>query len=199
MVLMKSRHPFRRAYVFLTLLVVVVIFTIVGGRIIFNSQFSHNHSPSVHARNTAFSLATAIRNFRTQYGSFPYPAGIRTEKFKSDASFMLNLSGKDLTLNKLGLNFVDSIPITKSFGTARSLYYGSESPDLIDPWGNFFIIHLDHDRDGYITNPEADSNSGGLPETLKLKVGVISAGADKMFTGQNQDGCDATKDNIRSW
>ena len=108
---MKSRNPSARGFTLLELLVVMTIIAVLAGGIFSAAQFAIRKARSIQAQNMAVGLANGINNFKTDYGRYPYPGGTKAEKFKSDATFMNNLIGRDTTTNKRGRNFVDSMPI----------------------------------------------------------------------------------------
>ena len=146
------------------------------------------------AQNTAVELAQGIKQFRQEYGRWPVIEG---EKHQSDATLLVNLIGYDTRINKRGINFMRNIGTAKGSPPINGLHRTGDTGEVFDPWGNLFVVTLDHDNDGWVENPEGPSGHGGT--RLNLKVAVVSPGRDGAVSGKNQDGKDATKDNWRSW
>ncbi len=142
----------------------------------------------------AVGLATGIHNFHIDYKRWPVDDG---ERHQSDATLLANLLGRDMRLNKRGRNYLDILPIAKSPERRVGLLQTGDRAELFDSWGNYFVITLDHDNDGWVDNPEGPSSHG--PAKLNLKVAVVSPGPDGVLSGKNRDGKDATLDNFRSW
>lgn len=191
---MKSRKPIARGFTLLELLVVMTIIAILAGGIFAAAQFALRKARTVQAQNMAVGLANSINNFKSEYGRWPATGG---ERHKSNSSFLTNMLGTDTSVNKRGIGFVKDLPVAKGNPPANGLFRTGNTAELFDPWGNYFEILIDHDGDGQITNPEGSTSGTG--STLYLKVAVVSAGVDKLLTGNNEDGQDATKDNARSW
>lgn len=142
----------------------------------------------------AVELAQGIQQFRQEYGRWPVVEG---EKHKSDATFLVNLIGHDTRVNRRGINFMRNIRIAKGAPPFNGLHRTGNTGEVFDPWGNHFVITLDHDNDGWVENPEGPSGQGGA--RLNLKVAVVSPGRDGVVSGKNREGKNATKDNWRSW
>jgi hypothetical protein len=146
------------------------------------------------AQNTAVELAQGIKQFRQEYGRWPVIEG---EKHQSDATLLVNLIGYDTRINKRGINFMRNIGTAKGSPPINGLHRTGDTGEVFDPWGNLFVVTLDHDNDGWVENPEGPSGQGGA--RLNLKVAVVSPGRDGVVSGKNREGKDATKDNWRSW
>ena len=188
---MKSRNSTRRGFTLLELLVVMTIIAVLAGGIFAAAQFAIRKARTVQAQNMAVGLASAISNFRQDYTRWPVTA----EKSESTNELLIHLLGRDTSKNKRGRNYADNLPVGKN--TSGGLIYSGDTAELRDPWGELFTVHIDINNDGEISNPEgAGSGSSG---TLRLKVAVVSKGNDKMMSGINDDGQDATRDNARSW
>jgi prepilin-type N-terminal cleavage/methylation domain-containing protein len=192
---MKSRSKFSRGFTLIELLVVMTIIAVLAGGIFAAASAAIRKARGVQAQNMAVGLANGINNFRSDYGRWPLPAGATsTSDYKETVEqvFLDNLLGKDTTKNKRGRNFLDTMPIGKN--NSGGLIYSGTKADLYDPWGQKFTVAIDANNDGQIANPD-----GGTPATLMIKVGVLSPGSDRKLDGSNDEGKDATLDNIRSW
>ena len=144
--------------------------------------------------NTAVALAQGIQQFRQEYGRWPVVEG---EKHQSDQTFIVNLLGYDTRVNKRGINFLADIRIAKGTPPVNGLHRTGDTGEIFDRWGNHFIIAIDHDRDGWVENPEGNSPTGH--SRLHIPIAVVSPGRDGVVSGKNREGKDATKDNWRSW
>lgn len=145
-------------------------------------------------QKTMVELQNAILNFRAEYGRWPVE---RTENHPSDTGFVVHLLGQEKRINKRGIGFLKDLPKARGKPPIHGLSREGESGEVLDLWGRPFLILLDQDKDGFISNPEA--SVGGADSRLRLAVGILSAGADGVFAGKNREGKDATKDNLRSW
>jgi hypothetical protein len=145
-------------------------------------------------QHIAVGLAQSISQFKMEYGRWPSDGG---EMHKSDADFLDHLEGQDKRLNTRGINFLKDIPEAKGKRKVCGLKRVGDAAEVVDLWSRHFLVFVDHDENGNVTNPEGPVPGGGTH--IYLKVAVISAGPDGMLTGINQEGKDATLDNIRSW
>jgi hypothetical protein len=157
-------------------------------------KYATRKSINPEAQNMAVGLAQGIKQFRQEYGSWPVTGG---EKHRSDATFLFNLLGSDTKVNKRGINFLTDIRIAKGTPPFNGLHRSGDSGEIFDPWGNHFIIVIDHDNDGWVENPEGPSRQGTAK--LNLPIAVLSPGKDGVLSGKNREGKDSTKDNWRSW
>lgn len=188
---MKTPHR-RKGFTLIELLVVMTIIAILAGAIFAAAGYALKRARIVQAQNIAVGLVHGINNFQSEYNRWPFPGGTRAEQHQSNSAFLVNLIGRDRSVNKRGINFVDNIPPARGTPPVGGIVYSGNSGDVFDPWESFFDIFIDHDGNGEISNPD-----GGAP--LRLRVAVFSKGQDGEATGTNSDGVDATKDNVRSW
>jgi hypothetical protein len=139
-------------------------------------------------------VAQSLNMFRQEYGRWPVSGG---EEHRSDAAMLIHLLGKDTTVNKRAIRFLADLPPAKGKPPVNGMVPVGNSVEILDKWGTHLVIHIDHDTDGWIENPEGPTAASG--PKLNLKVAVISTGPDGVLTGLNNEGKDATLDNIRSW
>ena len=190
---MKNRLLPSKGFTLVELLVVMTIIAVLAAGVLVGGQAAIRNARRLQAKNIAVSLAGSVANYRSEYMRYPFPGGNKKEQMQSDATFISNLTGKDDTLNKKRINFLDGIPQAKGNPPAGGLSVIGSQSSVFDPYGNYYDIYIDHDGDDEITDPEG----GGQP--LSMKIGVISKGEDGMLSGQNPEGKDATKDNCKSW
>ena len=79
---MNSRPRYPSGFSVLKLLVVITPIAVLVGGIFYAAKFAHPYSYSpnnVRAQNCAIGLASGINNFRSDYGRFPFPGGIKAE------------------------------------------------------------------------------------------------------------------------
>jgi prepilin-type N-terminal cleavage/methylation domain-containing protein len=189
---MKLHAPRPRGFTLIELLVVMTIIAVLAGGIFGAAQMAIEKTRKLQGQKTAVDLANAINKFRDEYSRWPYASDSKEEKNVSNAAFLDNLIGKDDTRNKKSINFTEGFPLAKGSPPIGGLAWKGDQAELFDPWENYYQIYIDHDGDGEVTNPE-----GGDP--LRGKLFVISPGKDQTLSGQNEEGKDATKDNVRSW
>lgn len=137
-------------------------------------------------------LQQAIGYFRAEYGRWPVG---EVEFHPSGAGMLVHLTGADTRINKRGIGFVKNLRPACGKPPVHGLRRDGESAEVLDLWGRHFLVVLDHDLDGQISNPEGPASGS----KLNLQVGVISAGPDGVLTGKNREGEDATRDNLRTW
>ncbi len=137
-------------------------------------------------------IYNAIDQFHTEYDHLPAPtSAVKGKDWDSDSGDAENLisilKALDPTANSKKIDFLGDIKDAKTEWGKRfnGLVRTAKSAALLDPWGHPYLIRLDGDGDGFVTDP---SDPG---KRLAKKVLVWSAG---------KDGDPATwKDNVGSW
>lgn len=128
----------------------------------------------------------AVEIFHNVYGYYPLPATSENQadvRVVSRGRWLDALLGKDDQLNPQKIDFHGHRYISEQSGDTQ----------LLDPWGNPYVVIMDTDNNGQVANPEWDPKEirGLYPEMLKRKVIVYSGGPDGNL--------ETWKDNVCSW
>lgn len=193
----RSKPALTRAFTLIELLIVIVIIAIlatmifgVGGSLIKKARIAE-------ASNIAVGIANACINFESEYNRMPIPDGSSGDwEGLSDEDLTAILTGKDTTKNKKEIDFLDGISPADGTPPVGGIDYvtNEATPVIYDPWGNFFVVHLDGDYDKQVDNPENTTE-----KLYNTRVAVLSKGEDNVAEGSNAQGADATNDNAKSW
>lgn len=143
------------------------------------------------AEKVAADLIVAVNAFEDKYGFLPYPSsetpGADLEVYKTDNGKLLKvLMGKDDTLNENNLPFFEFQP-AESKRNGIDFGGGGDTPKgLYDPWGNPYIIVIDHSGDREIdlsTVPELSSykTKDGEAVFVYKNVAIATGGPDKVI------------------
>jgi hypothetical protein len=176
------------------LVVFLLVLCLLGAEVVYFKRKKERRRGHMVTQNIAVNLAHNISSFQKEYGRWPVNAG---EMHKSDSDLMVHLMGKDTSVNSRGINFLKDIREAKGKSSGSGLRMVGDAVEVLDHWGRHFQVFIDHDGNGNVTNPEGPWHDGSTQ--IYLTVAVISAGPDGVFTGLNQEGEDATRDNVRSW
>ncbi len=144
------------------------------------------------AQATAMAIDNAIDQFYTEYDHLPAPtSAVKGKDWNSDSGDAENLisilKALDATANSKQIDFLGDIKDAKTEDGKRlnGLVREDSTIALLDPWGHPYLIRMDGDGDGFVTDP---SDPG---KRLAKKAIVWSAG---------KDGDPETwKDNVGSW
>lgn len=131
-------------------------------------------------------VRSAVQCFYTEYGRYPLPVTPENQadvRIETRGRLLDALLGKDDELNPQKIEFYDPSDISEQSGETQ----------LLDPWGNPYVVVIDTDNDGRVANPEWDPKGipGHYPEMFKLNVIVYSGGPDGNL--------ETWKDNACSW
>jgi len=143
--------------------------------------------------NTALNLRNAIRSYELEYGKLPvfdstFDTDLQTEHQLIDILLAADHTRRGNATNSRGIQFFYEKEAIKSEGGTfrkgiQSLPGGRG--ELWDPWGNYYYVRLDTNRDGEVADPT------GRADSIKETVLVWSAGPDGDF--------DTWDDNPRTW
>lgn len=186
------------------LLIVITIIGILASMIFAGGNFAIKKARIVEAQQTAVAIAQGVEQFETEYNRMPIPGGGKGKDWEGDTSeeFCLIMTGQETSgkvINKKKIDYFDGLKNATGSppigGIDRSI---DGQPVVVDPWGNFYIVHIDGAYDKKLNNPEGEDENGNS-ELKGVRVAVLSKGADGVAEGNNDDGGDATGDNARSW
>jgi len=184
------------------LLIVIAIVAILASMIFAGSTFALQKARKVEAQNLATGIAQGVEQFEVEYNRMPIPGSSRGQDWYGDTSeeFCIILTGKETggkIINKKKIDYLDGMKQAND-GAGGIDRTQEDQPVVFDPWGNFFVVHIDGNYDKKLKNPEAAEEEGS-DELKGVRVAVLSKGEDSVAGGSNEDGEDATQDNARSW
>ncbi len=194
---LRSKPARKRGFTLIELLIVITIIAILATMIFVGGSFAIKKARITKAKNIAVGIANACQNFESEYNRMPIPAGSSGDwEGVTDATFTATLTGKDSTKNRKEIDFLDGIEAASGKPPVGGIDYITDeaNPAILDPWENYFIVHLDGDYDKKLKNPENTSE-----ELFNSRVAVLSKGEDNTAEGSNPEGSDATNDNAKSW
>ena len=176
------------------LLVVMTIIAILAGMVFPVANGVLKKARESQALNTAMQVKQSITTYFTEYSRYPVKttgggAG-GDEQIETSTGLMGVLLGSDKEASTGGLNprkisfFSGRKAKGKKAGVVLSADGGGE---LFDPWGNYYQVILDTNRNDRVTDP---SDGGG--ETIPQSVIVWSFGID----GEDERG---KGDDIVTW
>ena len=153
---------------------------------------THIKARSAAARATTLAIYNAIDQYLAEYDHLPAPLnaveGKDWDTDSSDSEHLIHiLKACDETANLKAIDFLEGNKDAKQVDwTFRNGQARREiTAAIFDPWGNPYLIRLDGDGDGFVTDPVHPV------KRLAKKILVWSAG---------KDGDPATwKDNVGSW
>ena len=189
---------FEQAFTLIELLVVIAIIAVLAGLLFPAVQSILDRAKKVQAKNDLIQIVTAVNAFYTEYGQYPLVGTVSTPDStygtsgnKSDALFN-ELRAKAISLNTRQIQFIS--PPEDATQTSPKGKIGSDN-QFHDPWGNVYVIRIDADYDGQVSNPY-NANTGAGPD--KIRQGVIgwSVGKD---TNLGNSGSFMNSDDVISW
>lgn len=198
------RHP--RGFTLIELLTVVAIIAIlVAGAFSGYGHIVERVKKRVCQTNT-IAIQRAIDQFYNDYSKLPQPStgGGGSSDVECDTSteegLVEVLAGREPTSgervqNPRGIDYLDGFkpakpPRTDTGKWTDGLVYEEGKIEIVDPWGNYYKIHLDLDYDNEIDNPNDQEAQKGR-RRLRARAIVYSYGKD----GQQ----DTWNDNVQSW
>ncbi len=144
-------------------------------------------------RNKAAELTMAIKAFYAEYGRYPE---IPRECVPSDGRLMSILKGEDHDQNPHKIVFIEVQAARKKSGRWMNGLH-PQTGAWLDPYGTPYLVKIDTDYNGIISNPYSDAKAG--PHEIKTGVIVWSAGKDGIFGNPNAPGQFQNSDDVLSW
>lgn len=194
---LRSKPAHQRGFTLIELLIVITIIAILATMIFGVGSFAIKKARITEAKNIAVGIAGACQNFESEYNRMPIPEGSSGDwEGQTDSEFVRILAGLDSTKNKKEIDFLDGISPADGTPPVGGIDYitNEAAPEIYDPWGNYFVVHIDGDYDKKINNPENTTE-----ELFNMRVAVLSKGEDNTAEGSSPSGADATNDNAKSW
>ncbi len=160
-------------------LVAIFLLTVAFAWWQFQSQIGRAMRADTQA--TCMAVYNALDQFRTEYDHLPAPrsAAVKGQDWHTDSSAAENLihilKGRDgWSGNLKAIDFLGDMKDAKQQDGEylNGLLRTEKTTALLDPWGHPYLIRLDGDRDGYVTDPEHPENR------LHTVALVWSAGKD---------------------
>ncbi len=159
----QTLRPRRRAFTLIELLTVIAVIGILAGILIPTVGAARKAAVKSKSRAQMTGYATAIAQFKSQYGYYPTGLTDAGASISGEDEFIIALSGRDPNTND---------PATGDWGNNRAMRFYSfseeefdDADNLTDGFGNEIYIAVDADGNGTITNP-----SGGDA----IRSGVIA-------------------------
>jgi prepilin-type N-terminal cleavage/methylation domain-containing protein len=144
---MKRFQSPHNGFTLIEMLLVIVIILILAGLLLGGINMAIRKAETNKAQTTAFQLATAFRNYQSEYGTWPDASATA---MNVTSNLVVRLTRQDATNNTRGIVFLEVEQ--KSF----------KSDGYRDPWGLPYRVQFDQTYSGSITN-RPDGQSGALP------------------------------------
>ncbi len=173
----------RRAFTLIELLVVITIIAVLAGLLLPVTQRVLENSRKVTAKNTEAQIVAAVNSYQTDYGQYPVYVGNNATPM--DTTFGVDSGDNKTLFNVLrALNANDAN--TKTLNTRQSVYFESKNVknagnprdgfvvttpakgnkdvtlntgDLVDPWGNLYLVRIDTNYTNAVLNPYANASA----------------------------------------
>jgi prepilin-type N-terminal cleavage/methylation domain-containing protein len=160
-------------FTLIELLVVIAIIAVLAGMLFPAMQGVRNAARKTSAKNDVVQIVTAVKNYYTEYGKYPVPAGTSGDLAISGTANSNNsvievlTTGSSTTLNPRAIRFLE-VAEAKDQNAPKS---GLKSKKWYDPWGGTYFIFIDSSYDGKVTITGLKPTS----ENVEIETGVAAA------------------------
>lgn len=185
------RSTHRTAFTLIELLVVITIIAVLAAMAFPVTTAVLERARKVQTRAVIKDLQVAIKAYQTEYNRYPSSSTSDATELTDGQIVNILLGTRIDNFNTREITFID-LPMAKS---GRGGLVGNTGEyQLLDNYGNPYIIMMDTDYNNRLTNPDAGNSdstiSSGASAELPMGVAVYSYG---------KDGTPQTKDDITSW
>jgi prepilin-type N-terminal cleavage/methylation domain-containing protein len=177
---MKLSRNSGHAFTLIELLTVIAIIAILMGLLFPVIGTVKDKARGVDASNMTRQLVTSIKNYYTEYGTYPVTTGLNNADFfagqdGNQTNLMKVLRATpttDAMVTKYNPRLISYIDVQDARDTnpATAISGLDSATNLHDPWGGVYRIEIDGNYDNAIKNPYT-SGAGSVPN---LTLGVIA-------------------------
>lgn len=179
-------HRAGRGFTLIELLVSISIVALLVTGAFSAFGFVMERARKTDARNTCHTIANAVDQFQSEYQRLPEPTsfnkGSDTESSTDAAESLVKiLKGEDEVQNPRKQDFLGDIKAAsyKDNKPVGGLVEEGEELSLVDPWGGYYKVLLDHDYSGKVENPNEKETSAGSSTELRKACIVWTEGNPK--------------------
>lgn len=181
----------RSAFTLIELLVVITIIGVLAAIAFPVTTAVLDKARKLKTRAVLKDLQVAIKAYQTEYNRYPSSSSSDATELTNGQIVNILLGTTVGNFNTRGIQFID-LPMAKN--GRGGLIGNTGNYQLVDDYGNPYVIMMDTDYNNQISNPDvgnSDPNvSSGASNILPMGVAIYSYGKD----GQPQ-----TKDDLASW
>ena len=141
----------------------IAIITVLAGILLPVASSVMTNARKAEAKNTEEQVVAAVKNFYTDYSTYPMPTDSPTNQdvcFGSQKPTVAQLldilradnQGDEATINTHRVVYIE-LPQAKNQTAGQSKDGLGADGMLYDPWGTIFLIGVDGDYNGTVNNP----------------------------------------------
>ena len=179
-------HRAGRGFTLIELLVTISIVALLVTGAFSAFGFVMENAKKTDARQTCHAIATAVDQFQNEYQRLPEPTsfnkGSDTDSSTEAPEMLVKiLKGLDEVQNPKKMDFLGDIKQAsrKDGKPVGGLVEDAEEMSLVDPWGGYYKVRLDHDYSDKVINPNDNETSAGSPTELRKQCIVWTEGNPK--------------------
>ncbi len=185
-------------FTLIELLVVITIIAILMALLFPAFRSVQDQAKRTQAKNDLTQIVTAVNAFYTEYGKYPIngSADVTVGGTGATNDKLFNaLRGNDTTLNPKAINFINPPDVKDPANPRAGIGTTTGAGQYYDPWGVLYMVAIDGDYDGEITNPYT-SNAG----SAKVRASALAWSLGKDGKGGNGDkNAGTADDDVISW